>query len=199
MKCVHLLILLFCISLIGEAASAQENKEDTGLLSLRTWMGYSRSSVVFLGKTDNAETSIFGLGIRKFLKSTADFDIYYTVDFIPHLYFKYPKRDDGDRIHSAKGVAVSPVGFEFEKLVKQHLALKLSTSGSFVVMDTTFPTNKGRKLNFTFDISPALSFKVAEPFSLIMGYKFHHISNAQTGKENPGVDSNFLFLSLQFD
>ena len=63
-------------------------------------------------------------------------------------------------------------------------------------MEATFPTDKGRRLNFTFDPSFSIETKLTKSLSFASGYKFHHISNGQTGKENPGLDSNFIFLSL---
>ena len=168
-------------------------------LQFRLWTGYSFNSVYLLGKTKNTISKIIGIGFKRHIRNyESGAKLYYTADVIPFVEYEYPKRDDGDNFHLAKGFGISPIGFQLMNSITPQVSYSMSISGSFIIMDNTFPTDKGRKLNFTFDPSIALNTKLNSNLSLNLGYKFHHISNAQTGKENPGIDSNFLFLSLIF-
>ncbi|MEP2446371.1 MAG: acyloxyacyl hydrolase [Balneola sp.] len=166
-------------------------------IQFRVWSGYSFNSVYFLGKTTNARSAIVGIGFKTPIrKYGSDLLLYYTTDLIPYIYFDYPKRDDNDRPTELQGLGISPIGFLLEKKINNFLSYELSVSGSFILVDHEFPTDNGRKLNFTFDPSLTLQANLSESVNLSGGYKFHHISNAQTGKENPGLDSNFLFLNI---
>jgi len=166
-------------------------------LQFRLWSGYSFESIYFLGKTRKATSAIIGLGIRKPIREYAGGALlYYTADIIPYIFFNYPKRDNDNIYTKNSGFGFSPVGILFEKKINSTFSYQLGISGSFILIDDNFPTDKGRKLNFTFDPSLTLQTNFTKSISLATGYKFHHISNAQTGNENPGLDSNFLFLSF---
>jgi len=166
-------------------------------LQFRIWSGYSFESVYFLGKTRDATSSIFGIGLRKPIRLyKGGALLYYTADIIPYIYFDYPKRDNNDLFTSSSGFGFSPVGFLLEKRINSVFSYQLGISGSFILIEEKFPTDEGRRLNFTFDPSFTLQTKISKAISFATGYKFHHISNAQTGRENPGLDSNFLFLSF---
>ncbi|MEP1150255.1 MAG: acyloxyacyl hydrolase [Balneola sp.] len=175
---------------------AQEKLIDQPL-QFRAWSGYSFESIYLLGKTKNARSLIVGIGARKPIRKYGNTGIlYYTADIIPYIYYDYPKRDDNDRFVEHSGFGISPFGFLFEKQLNTVFSFQLGISGSFIFMEATFPTDKGRRLNYTFDPSFTLQTKLTNSLSVASGYKFHHISNAQTGKENPGLDSNFIFLSF---
>ncbi|WP_246075220.1 acyloxyacyl hydrolase [Gracilimonas mengyeensis] len=123
-------------------------------------------------------------------------NVYYTTDLIPYVHFDYPKRDENDRRVSRNGFGVSPVGFMWKEDELDTVVPFAQISGGLIYMESEFPTDLSRKLNFTFDITVGTDIKVGSIFEFSLGYKFHHISNAETGKHNPGLDSNFLFLSI---
>ncbi len=159
--------------------------------------GYSPTSIRFLGKTPDATTSILKLEYRKKLKASfKNAPIYYQVGIIPYIVYNYPKRDDGGRKDIAKGLGVSPFGFGTTNFISNRLGYSLNSYGGFILMDKKFPTDEGRNLNYTFSFSMDAVIKANDFFSFSLGYKFHHISNAQTGTENPGLDSNFITISL---
>lgn len=191
-------VVLILISgfFLPSSVSAQERLKDQPL-QFRAWSGYSFKSIYFLGKTKNARSFITGIGIRKPIRKYGNTGLlYYTADIIPYIFYDYPKRDDNDRFVEHSGFGISPGGLLFEKQLNSIFSYQLGISGSFIFMETTFPTDKGRRLNFTFDPSFTIQTKLTNSLSMASGYKFHHISNGQTGKENPGLDSNFLFLSF---
>lgn len=192
----YLVLALFLVTSSFSSLSAQEKIKDAPF-QFRAWSGYSFQSVYFLGKTRNTTSAILGFGARKAIRRfTGDALIYYTADIIPYIYYDYPKRDDNNRFTTDTGFGFSPVGFIFEKQINSLFSYQLGISGSFILIESRFPTNEGRRLNFTFDPSFTLQTKIMDGLSLATGYKFHHISNAQTGNENPGIDSNFIFLSI---
>lgn len=190
---------ILCLFLFGEINGQEKTFQTQNNISFRTWVGYSKKSVSLLGKTKNSSSLIYGIGVKKLINKQKDYTINYTADVVPYIYYKYPKRDDGDQITETTGFGFSPVGFELEYELSRFIGFISSTSGYFIYIRDTFPTDKGRKLNFAFDISPGFRLKIIEPISVVMGYKFHHISNAQTGEENPGIDSNFLFFTFQIN
>ncbi len=159
--------------------------------------GYSPQSVKLLGKTPNSQTTITQLRYqRKTAHTFKGFPVYYQVGITPYIYYDYEKRDDGKEKDIASGFGFSPIGLVTYLPISRIFELQLNTSGGVMIMNQDFPTDKGRQFNFTFEIEPSLVLANDHFFSLAFGYKFHHISNAQTGKQNPGVDSNFLFISI---
>ncbi len=191
---------LLMISLIGLAffppVIEAQIKSDNQPIEYKVWSGYSFKSVRFLGKTRNAVSAIFGIGGRKAIRQYGKGRLYYTADIIPYIYFDYPKRDEGDRFVEITGLGISPAGFEFVTPLDKLFLLQLSISGSLIFVEERFPTDKGRRLNYTFDPSISFLANISVSFAIATGYKFHHISNAQTGSENPGLDSNFLYISI---
>ena len=194
-SCLALLfILLMSFSLL-----AQEDLDPQKNSFLRLSTAYSPNSVLFLGKTPNSQTFMlqlhYGWESKWHLKSIP---ITYLINITPYINYHYPKRDAGSRRDIVTGIGFSPIGFEIQQKLKNKLELLLSTTGGFILTDKKFPTDKGRRLNYAFAISPGLIFIMDKTLSILLGYKFHHISNAQTGSENPGIDSNFIFFSTQF-
>ncbi|MBO6524298.1 MAG: acyloxyacyl hydrolase [Balneolaceae bacterium] len=151
-----------------------------------------------MGKTPDSQTFAlqfnYGWRSKLYLKSTP---ISYLVNFTPYINYNYPKRDEGSKRDVVIGLGFSPLGFEIQKKLNNKIGLVLNTSGGFILIDKTFPTDKGRRMNYTFSLSPGLIFQTNQTLFFLLGYKFHHISNAQTGSENPGIDSNFIFFSTQ--
>lgn len=161
------------------------------------WGGYSFNSVRFLGKTQQAQTQIIGIGYQRKIRAfPQEKTLWYTADVIPYIHYSYPKRDENDRRVNRSGYGISPVGFKLIHQYNNSITPFLQTTGGLIFMESNFPTDQAQRLNFTFDITLGANIQLYKFLSLSAGYKFHHISNAETGEENPGLDSNVLFLTL---
>ena len=177
-------------------AQAQQKK----LNEFTFWGGYSFTSVKFLGKTQHSESQILAIGFKHQIKEySTQKTLWYTADFIPYLHYYYPKRDDGNRFVERSGFGISPIGFMMKQQTDYFFDPFIQTTGGLIYMEQNFPTDRARKLNFTFDITLGANIPISNFAGISLGYKFHHISNAETGDENPGLDSNFLFITLQLE
>ena len=72
--------------------------------------------------------------------------------------------------------------------------LRVGVNPTFLSEDIYGDEDLGGQFHFTSHIS--LDFGITP--NLLIGYRFHHISNAGIEKQNPGVDVNFLQLSYSF-
>lgn len=195
MRYLFVFFLTVVSSFYCATANAQSSEQERYVTIIG---GYSPQSIIFLGKTPDSQSIYNYLGTGRKLKSQfAGMDTYITFGIFPFIEFVYPKRDEGNIKRTVTGFGLSPLGFDFQKRITLNTSLNTRVSSGIMVIDRTFPTDKGRKLNYSFDISLALQRFVFPKTSVSLGYRFHHISNAQTGRENPGLDSNFLFISLK--
>ena len=190
------LLILPLLGLIFIASNAQENHISDSIDFLSFSAGYSPNSILFLGKTPDTQTTFIQIGYGKKLEwEFKSLPVFYLISITPFISYDYPKRDRNGIRDVVKGFGFSPIGFGIKKQVRQNFGLSLSTAGGFMLIDERFPTDKGRRLNYTFELSPKIYLEIHPSFSLYVEYKFHHISNAQTGSENPGIDSNFILFS----
>jgi hypothetical protein len=70
-----------------------------------------------------------------------------------------------------------------------------------VVPDLRTPLNPratGAKLNFTAEMGGGLEIGLKNNRNLIIGYKYHHLSNLYTGNMNVGFNSNMIYTALNF-
>lgn len=189
------LFILFWLLPLTTLHAQQSNVSNERYVS--TTMGYSSNSVILLGKTPDTRTFYSYFGYGKQIKSPiTGVKAFVTRGIMPFLEFNYPKRDAGSRRDIVSGFGISPLGYNFVKPFK-FFDLETGIKSGLTLINKTFPTDKGRRLNYSFDIKLAIQRQLFSKTYLSLGYKFHHISNAQTGSENPGVDSNFLFFSLK--
>ncbi|MEX0608228.1 MAG: acyloxyacyl hydrolase [Balneolaceae bacterium] len=189
--------MLLSTSPVHSQISSQNSAVDSENFFYTFWGGYSFNSVRFLGKTPDSQTTIFGFGFKKLLKEYPNGNqLYYSADIIPYLQYVYPKRDEAWKRTEVTGWGVSPVGFYLINPTSNYFHPFIEATGGSAYMKHTFPTDMARRLNFTFDVTIGTKVKISGKNILTVGYKFHHISNAETGNENPGLDSNFLFLSF---
>ncbi len=51
------------------------------------------------------------------------------------------------------------------------------------------PVPRSSQFNFTFNFGTGVQVFLSERGSLLIGYKYHHISNNETAPQNPGIDN----------
>jgi len=56
----------------------------------------------------------------------------------------------------------------------------------------------GTQFNFTADLGGGLEFKLKNGRTLLVGYKYYHISNGFRGIANPGYDNNLIYVGYTF-
>jgi hypothetical protein len=164
---------------------------------IEVWGAYSPNSVILLGKTPDTKTTSTYIGFGKLIDQFDNgTEIYVTRGIFPFSEFVYPKRDNGNNIDVVQAYGLSPLGYQLI-YPRKYFNFYAGISSGIMLVNKTFPTDKGRRINYSFDISFGVKRPIQKNTFLSLGYQFHHISNAQTGTQNPGVDSNFLFISIK--
>ncbi len=196
LKVAFTLLSIIIATTLSSNIVAQKS-ETNSIIYITTNLGYSYNSVMFLGKTPDTQSFFSYIGFGKEIKSPFEgIKTYVTRGIIPFIEYSYPKRDEGSRRDLVSGFGISPIGYTFIKPFK-HFEIETGIKSGFNLISKTFPTNRGRRFNYSFDIKLAVQRQILPQTYLSLGYKFHHISNAQTGPENPGIDSNFIFFSIK--
>lgn len=97
------------------------------------------------------------------------------------------------------GIGFAPVGFEFNFRRRQRVQPVLDINAGLLRFSREVPVAGSASINFTFSWGAGLQVFTSPSKSVTVGYRFHHISNANSGTPfNPGIDSNFLYLGYSF-
>ncbi|MEX0994639.1 MAG: acyloxyacyl hydrolase [Balneolaceae bacterium] len=72
----------------------------------------------------------------------------------------------------------------------------LSGGLGFLLFSQKFPNNDGTRFNATLEAGAGYQIYLGEQVSLDIEYRFHHMSNGETGQVNPGIDSNLFTAKL---
>lgn len=67
----------------------------------------------------------------------------------------------------------------------------------FLYTDEEVPTGETRH-NFSLLTALGVDIMVAERSALFVGYRFHHVSNANTGNVNPGINVHSIMFGVSF-
>ena len=101
----------------------------------------------------------------------------------------------GQRVY-AYGAGGSPIGAQINFLYSHRLQPFLTSGGGFLYFNR--PMFGATQFNFTAQLGAGVQVFTSRHHSIDFGYKYHHISNANLGNINPGMDSHVVFLGMSF-
>jgi hypothetical protein len=105
-----------------------------------------------------------------------------------------PRTGNGHRVYSY-AIGGSPIGAQVNFVHFPRVEPFLTSGGGFLYFNHRMfgQTN----FNFTAQLGGGVQvFTSNRRAALDLGYKYHHISNANLGNQNPGLDSHMVFAGL---
>jgi len=165
---------------------------------------YSEYTYWFDGAFENGHAFSSTVGARNYqLESRYERLIYWREPFavrwvfeaIPLALVGDPRSQNGHRAY-AYGVGGSPIGAQVNFVHYRHIEPFLTSGGGFLYFNhRMFGTTQ--QFNFTAQLGGGVQlFTSSRRTAIDLGYKYHHISNANLGNQNPGLDSHMLFVGL---
>ena len=94
------------------------------------------------------------------------------------------------------GAGVTPVGVQLYLKLGARVSAFASASGGVAWFTRDMPVPDAKRLNFLADLGTGLRIARGERHAVIVGGKFHHMSNANLGRQNPGIDGNVVYAGL---
>jgi Lipid A 3-O-deacylase (PagL) len=102
--------------------------------------------------------------------------------------------------HAVYGFAAAPLGFTLDLFRTRRVHPFVETIEGIIASREPIPENQlnATGLNFLFDLGGGIRWSASRRRAVILGYRFLHISNADTTSFNPGVDNNVFYLGYSF-
>lgn len=97
---------------------------------------------------------------------------------------------------SVVGAGITPFGLTTHFRHNRSVSPSIGATAGAMYFNRPTPTTRAARFNFTAAIEIGLRFRRAEAHGYLLSYRLHHISNAKTAAENPGVASHLLTIGL---
>jgi len=88
---------------------------------------------------------------------------------------------------------VTPLGMQVNFRNGHRWQPFFDAHGGMLYFTRQEPVPDSSQFNFTFNFGAGMQLFAGARSSLLVGYKYHHISNNNTAPQNPGVDSNEVY------
>jgi hypothetical protein len=217
-----LLLLILSPSLLAQEKSAGDFQTDalrTGANEYQVWTGYSPDSLTWIGKSEERRVFMAGFGWRRVIVASNSVAWKFTVDAVPITLVSQPTIDGVEVVQDPKkssflqcttcggtigrrttfGLGFAPVGFEFNFRRRRRFQPIAGINGGLLHFSRDVPVPHSNNFDFTFSFMGGVQMFTSDSHSWTVGYRYHHISNANTGNPfNPGIDSNFMFVGYSF-
>lgn len=121
----------------------------------------------------------------------ADKEWFYTDSHTDSAFVLFPNGDGPD-----VGAGLAPVGLRLSFQLGPGISAFAEGNGGGVAFARAFPNPGARSLNFLGSVGAGLRLGSLGRRSYVIGYRFTHISNANTALENPGFNAHVFYLGI---
>jgi Lipid A 3-O-deacylase (PagL) len=161
------------------------------------WAGGSPDSSRIFGNVEDRKLVLFALRYGRVLAAWDWISLEYTLDIFPAAVVFEP-----DRVRRGSstiyGAGLSPFGLKVNFAQQSWIQPFLAASVGFLYFEDDIPVPDSSRFNFTPEIGLGVQFFLAPKRALTLGYKLHHMSNAYTSRNNPGMDSHVIYVGFSF-
>ena len=201
-----------CLLLLAVASFAASDGRslDRGTNELGFWAGYSPNNPTVIGITTDRPFFELNLQYARVLVARGNWALKYMVEMVPVAIISQPRQvnvvqgnlvaqvDAAGTRRTIYGGGTSPIGLQVN--FRRHRALQPYINGTVGVLyfAEQVPVSGSSQFNFGVGWGAGVQIWHRENQSVSIGYKFHHISNANSADRNPGADSNLLYAGYSW-
>ena len=152
-------------------------------------------------ETDGRYVVMLGLRYSRVLKRREAFTLQYYADLIP-VALETDAIVEGEGAgaplerSTVYGAGISPLGLRLVFRPSARVRPFLGASGGFMLFSDEVPLPGARQFTFTADIETGIEIPLTNGHGLMAGVRFHHLSNANTGDVNPGLNAFAFFAGF---
>lgn len=186
--------------------------------ALAAWGGFARNSPDNIwGAEPGRDVAVTALRIAWPLARGTAVEIDYVVDLVPaawvsmrgdptYVVVPCPQPKPGTeclmrtyrgRSDAARGFGAAPVGIEARFRPDAMVQSYATISAGLLRFNREVPVDGAATLNITADVGAGAAIALPGKLSLMLGYKFYHISNGGSAAQNPGLDSHMVVIGLR--
>ena len=204
-------IVLISFVWVGTLTAQASTAPQLGDRSIGAWMGFSASSTVAGVGSQKRQLLLMGVRAEWVIESFGPVALAATSDIVPlalvthnptyivrHLTVQgiefEQKQPTGEK--PVFGAGVAPFGFKLYLLHGRSLRLYGVGAVGGLWFTRNMPVPEARRFNASFEYGGGLELLRAPNRTVVVGYKFHHLSNANSAAFNPGLDSNVFYVGL---
>jgi len=180
----------------GETAAAP-NYLAKGSNEFGLWVGGAPDSSKFIGNSEDRQLLLVGLRYGRVLGAWDSATLEYTLDLFPAAVVFQPSSVRTGR-STIYGAGISPLGLKLNFAPQSWLQPFVAASVGFLYFQEDVPVPDSSRFNFTPEIGLGVQLFWMPKRALTVGYKLHHMSNANTGRNNPGMDSHVIYAGFSF-
>ena len=161
------------------------------------WAGGSPDSSKIIGNTEDRQLLLVALRYGRILAAWESVSLAYTLDIFPAAVVFEPDHVRRGR-STIYGAGLSPLGLKLNFGQDSWIKPFLAASVGFLYFEDDVPVPRSSRFNFTPEIGLGVQFFLTPKRAMTLGYKLHHMSNANTGRSNPGMDSHVIYAGFSF-
>jgi len=197
--------LLFLLATGGQAAAQDAGTAASattrGPNELGLWGGGSVASATMIGRWTDFDFGMLAVRYARELWSKDSFALDWTIDGVPLALLSLRRGGTANHQSGSKdvvyGAGLAPIGLRFDYDAFGWWRPYFATNIGFLMFEERVPAS-GTKFNYTWDFGLGTQLFVTDDQALTLGYDFKHISNAYSGKDNPGFDANLFYIGYSF-
>lgn len=180
-------------SLFSISARAQERPREN---ELELWFaGQFANGYAFDSDTTNARMYQLEGRYSRLVYTRGPIAVRWVSEIVPLTLVGEWHASEGRRAY-ARGGGGSPVGAQVNFAHYRRFEPFVTAGGGFLYFDR--PLFAETQFNFTAQVGGGVQWFTRRHSAFDVGYKYHHISNANLGDKNPGMDSHTLFVGVSF-
>ena len=201
--CAILLLLLFA----GSSSAQSAPHEDTAppKNEFAVLLGGSYFSTNVLAFSEDRKLVITELRYARQLTTRRRFSLKMTMDLVPAAILIEPKNVEltsriipGSPWRSVYGWGLTPVGLQMNFRPRKRVQPFAESTFGFLHFNSRVISPAASRFNFTVDLGPGVQLFATPRQAVTLGYRYHHLSNADIAPRNPGADSNIFYVGYSF-
>jgi hypothetical protein len=210
----YLWITVICAAMRPCSLAAQALEGRDSPLVWEVWGALAQNSPGTLwGAEKGRDVAVVAVRAARVLASSPSVRLEYVMDLVPAAWVSMPRPaprcgplPPGERCthyhafegsDAAWGAGAAPVGLQAEFRAARWAHPYLSVGTGLLYFSRPVPVENAGRVHFTADLGAGVRIAMPARWRASVGYKFYHISNGGTARQNPGLDGHMVVVGLQ--